>query len=102
MTFTAIMIEMHGVAPGWSFLAHAHPLMFDEVSAAAAALLTLTGVVLNWSLPRRRMSIEEHLKDGDMTDEQARQHLRFHARFAPIITVAGVAMLLYVLYDLTN
>ena len=102
MTSTAITNALHGAAPGCFFLAHTHPLVVDQISAAAAVLLTLTGVVLNWSLPRRRMSIEEHVKDGDMTDEQARQHLRFHTRFAPIVTLVGVAMLVYVLYDLTN
>lgn len=100
MNSAAIMIALHGAAPCFPFLAQGHA--FDGVGVGAAILLTLTGVVLSWSLPRKRMSMEEHVKDGDMTEEQARQHLHFYERCAPIVTLAGVVVLLYVLYDLTN
>jgi hypothetical protein len=100
MISAAITIALHGAAPRLPFLAQAHAM--DGVGIGAAILLTLIGVILSWSLPRKRMSLEEHVKDGDMTDDEARRHLRFYERCAPIATLAGVMVLLYVMYDLTH
>ena len=78
------------------------PRNFDEIGIGAAILLTLTGMILHWHLPRHRMSMEERMKDGKMTDEEARRQIRFYSWCAPIATVSGVVVLLAVLFDMTS
>ncbi len=75
---------------------------FDEAGIGAAILLTLTGMVLHWHLPRHRMSTEEHMKDGKLTEVEARRQIRFYSWCAPIATVAGVVVLIAVLIDMTS
>ena len=81
-------------------MAQAAPRVFDELSVGAAILMTLVGMTLHWRLPGLRMAVEESIKDGKMTEEQARRKLRFYARCAPIATLAGVGVLIVVLFDL--
>jgi hypothetical protein len=100
MTPTLVAIALDSAARGFPFLAQGPAL--EGVGIGAAILLTLIGVSLSWSLPRKRMSMEEHVKDGDMTEDQARRRLHFYERCAPIVTLLGVVVLLYVLYDLTK
>lgn len=86
-------VAMLGQAPGH---------FFDQAGIGAAILLTLTGMALHWHLPRHRMSMEERMKDGKMTEEEARRQMRFYGWCAPIATVAGVVVLVAVLIDLTG
>ncbi len=102
MTQPHLALALAGATPSLPLLAEVPGHVFDGWAIGAAILLTLVGVALNWNLPRRRMSVEEHVKDGDMTEEQARRHLRFYERFAPVVTLVGVAVLIYVLFDLTR
>lgn len=83
-------------------LAQAAPRYFDEAGIGAAILLTLTGMALHWHLPRHRMSMEERMKDGKLTEEEARRQIRFYSWCAPIATVVGVVVLVAVLVDLTR
>ena len=83
-------------------LAQATPRYFDELGIGAAILLTMTGMALHWHLPRHRMSMEERMKDGKMSEEEARRQIRFYAWCAPIATVVGVVVLVAVLLDLTR
>ena len=85
---------------GW--LAQAPVKIFDEVGIGAAILLTLTGMAMHWHLPRHRMSMEERMKDGKMTEEEARHQLRFYMWCAPVATLLGVAVLVVVLFDLSR
>ena len=85
-----------------ALLAQATTRYFDEAGIGAAILLTLTGMALHWHLPRHRMSTEEHMKDGKLTEAEARRQIRFYSWCAPIATVAGVAVLIAVLFDLTR
>lgn len=83
-------------------LAQVTPRYFDEIGIGAAILLTLTGMVLHWHLPRHRMSTEEQMKDGKITDEEARRQIRFYSWCAPIATVSGIVVLVAVLFDMTS
>ena len=74
--------------------------IFDEVGVGAAILLTVAGVIMHWHLPRHRMSMEERVKDGNVTEEEARRQLKFYSWCAPAATMLGVAMLVVVLFDL--
>ena len=85
-----------------ALLAQATPRYFDEAGIGAAILLTLTGMMLHWHLPRHRMSMEERMKDGKMTEDEARRQIRFYSWCAPIATVAGVVVLIAVLFDMTS
>jgi hypothetical protein len=76
--------------------------IFDQVGIGAAILLTVTGMILHWHLPRHRMSMEERMKDGKMTEEESRRQIRFYALCAPIATVAGVLVLIAVLFDMSG
>jgi len=83
-------------------LAQATPRYFDEAGIGAAILLTLTGMVLHWHLPRHRMSMEERMKDGNLSEDEARRQIRFYSWCAPIATISGVVVLIAVLVDMTR
>lgn len=93
---------MAGLPLTHAVLAQAAPRYFDEIGIGAAILLTLVGMILHWHLPRHRMSTEERMKDGKITEEEARRQLRFYSWCAPIATVLGIVVLVAVLFDLTS
>lgn len=68
-----------------------------EVGLTLGALVTLVGVWLQWQLPRRRMSAEEALKDGKLTEADANRQIRLHAIAAPTLTVFGALAMLVAL-----
>lgn len=74
----------------------------DEVGIGVAVTLTLTGMALHWHLPRHRMSMEERMKDGKLTEEEVQRRLRFYGWCAPIATLLGVAVLVVVLFNLSR
>ncbi len=74
--------------------------VFNEVGVAAAILLTGLGMALHWHQPHHRIALEERVKDGKLTDEEARRQIMFYNRFAPITTLLGVVVLCIVLFDL--
>ena len=78
------------------------PRWFNEIGLGAAVLLTLVGTALFWHAPRHRMSIEEHTKDGDLTEEEGRRRLLFYEWCAPAATTLGVVLLIVAIYDLTK
>jgi hypothetical protein len=73
-----------------------------EVMLGAAVLLTLVGMLLHWWLPQERISIEELIKDGKLTEAEGRRRLRVFHVFAPLATIAGVATLLGELVSLAE
>ena len=76
--------------------------MFDEVGIVAAILLAIAGMVLNWQAPRHRMTLEERVKDGKLTEDEARRQVRFYAWCAPTATTLGVIVMLLLLFDLAG
>ncbi len=73
---------------------------FSEAGLAAALVLTLVGVALHWNQPRHRMSLEERVKDGKVTPDEARRQILFYERFAPVATMLGILLLGVVLFEL--
>jgi hypothetical protein len=69
----------------------------QEMWLIVGVALTLLGTLLQWQLPRRRMSAEERMKDGDLTEAEAARMIRFHAVLAPALTIAGAALMLWVI-----
>jgi hypothetical protein len=48
------------------------------------------------------MSTEERMKDGKMSEDEARRQIKFYSWCAPIATVVGVVVLMAVMFDLTR
>lgn len=96
---------MNPVAPADFFFTSAHELLAlqfampiqQELGLAIAMVLTFAGMVLHWQLPRQRMSMEERMKDGKLTEMQARRRLRIFHWCAPAITLMGIFLLLGVM-----
>ena len=88
--------------PSGAWLAQALARIFNEVGIGAAIVLTVTGMALHWHLPRHRMSMEERVKDGKLTDGEARRQLRFYSWCAPIATLLGVALLVAELFNFSG
>jgi len=71
--------------------------LMKEIALGVAAAITLWGIRLSWTASDDQMSIEESVKDGRLTDEQARRKIRQLAWFGPLVTLAGVTFLCAVL-----
>ena len=83
-------------------LAQAATRFSDATGIGTAILLTVTGIVLHWNQPHHRMSMEERIKDGKLTDDEARRRIRIYSWCASIPMVTGILLLLVVMYDLTR
>ncbi len=70
-------------------------IVIHEAIFVLAAVITLVGTRLCWSSPRRRMSIEERAKDGELTEDQARWKIQVIGCSGPAVTLLGVALLAY-------
>lgn len=81
-------------------LAQSEPNLLGEMGLGAAVLITMTGLVLRWYIPQHRMSVEERVKDGKMTEDEARRQMKFYARCAPVLTLLGMALLIVALIDM--
>src|SRR4051812_7016664 len=68
--------------------------MTEEVGLGIAVLLTILGMTLHWQLSRQRIAVEEHLKEGTLTEAQANRRIRILSVCAPLATITGVALLL--------
>ena len=66
----------------------------QEFGFAVAMVLTFLGMVLHWQLPRQRMAMEERMKDGKLTEMQARRRLKIFHWCAPAVTLTGIVLLL--------
>ena len=88
------------LAASGALLAQAPARLINEAGIAAAIVLTVTGMAMSWHLPRHRMSMEERVKDGKLTEAEAERRLRFYGWCAPVATLLGVGVLLVVLFEL--
>ncbi len=102
MIALAVQPMFHALAPVRVPLAQMATHVFDQAGICAAIMLTITGMSLHWHLPRHRMSMEERMKDGKMTEDEARRQIAFYAWCAPIATILGVIVLFAVLFDITS
>lgn len=74
----------------------------QELGLAIAMVLTFLGMVMHWHLPRQRMSMEEQIKDGKLTESQVRRRLKIYHCCAPVVTFLGIALLLGVMFAFTD
>lgn len=102
MKWTILNVASARLAESMVFFAEGIWHLIDEIGLGAAVLLTLIGMAMFWHAPRQRMSLEEHVKDGDLTEDEARRQLRFYEWCAPLATMAGVVLLIVALYDMTE
>jgi hypothetical protein len=85
-----------------SFLAFISPGPSQEVGLAIGVVLTVAGTALHWQLPRQRMSAEERMKDGKLTEAQALRMIRLYTVSARLLTIAGAAVLVAILVELSR
>jgi len=83
-------------------LAQAGGRVFDEAGVAAALVLAMLGMALRWYAPQHQMSAEERVKDGKLTPDEARRQMRFFQASATFVTVLGVAILAFVLFEMAG
>lgn len=74
--------------------------MLDEGGIVAALLLSVGGIALRLYAPHRQMAVEELVKDGKLTPDEARRQMRFLERAALVVPLLGVVILTWVLFDL--
>jgi hypothetical protein len=65
----------------------------NEVTIVLAIGLMLAGVYLRWQTTEQQMSIEERLKDGWLTAEQARWRMQLMRWSGPVVSLLGIALL---------
>ena len=68
--------------------------VLSDFTALASAALAIVGMVLQWRYPWYRMTLEERVKDGAMTELRARARVKFYEHFAPILTLFSLSILL--------
>lgn len=106
MLFESTGLPDHATcAPAWPHLAitgepaGANALLSGTMAVAAetglaiGVALTLVGLLLQVRLGRQRMSAEEGMKDGRLTEAQAVLKIRLWAIAAPTLSLLGAMML---------
>jgi hypothetical protein len=76
--------------------------LFDGIGVAAAIVLTVTGALLQWYLPRHEMNVEEAVKNGQLPVEEMQRKKTFYRHAAMFTTLTGALVLLFVLFDLAQ
>jgi hypothetical protein len=72
------------------------PALLQDLLLAAAAVVTVVGMWICWEAPRYRMSLEEQVKDGKISEEQARWRIGHSQWLGPVVTSLGVCCLAFV------
>lgn len=91
----------HVTAPRWPLpLAELPSKMLDESGVAAALLLAVAGMALRVYAPRHQMETEEHVKNGELTPEEAQRQVKFLEVSATVVTLLGVAVLVFLLVEM--
>lgn len=78
-----------------SFLTFSHLTLTRDVILIVGVIVTILGTRLCWSAPRYRMSIEEHTKDGKLTEDEARRKIARMNWFGPAVVVVGFILIAY-------
>jgi hypothetical protein len=92
------MISATALLPDFvaTLMAFQHTLS-QELSLLGAGAVTLLGAWLCWAGPRYRMEVEEHVKDGKMTSDDAHRKIQRYQWLGPAVTIVGVALLVYII-----
>lgn len=77
------------------FLTFSDLTITQDVILIAGVVVTILGTRFCWGAPRYRMSIEEHAKDGKLTEEEARRKISRANWFGPTVVVVGFALIAY-------
>ncbi|MES2691976.1 MAG: hypothetical protein V4773_00795 [Verrucomicrobiota bacterium] len=83
--------------PLFALLSFSHATFTQEVILVIGVVITLLGTKFCWSAPRYRMSMEEHAKDGKITEEEARRKIDRQNWFGPLVILIGLALIGYAL-----
>lgn len=67
----------------------------QDVVLIAGVGVTILGTRFCWTAPRYRMSMEEHAKDGKITEDEARKKIARMNWFGPAVVVLGFALIAY-------
>jgi hypothetical protein len=70
------------------------PAEWHHSLGVVAIVITSIGMWLQWRLAAHRENAEEAVKDGKLTELQARRRIQLFGICSPAITVIGVALLL--------
>lgn len=79
-----------------------HSLTRAESLGVVAVAVTVTGLWFNWQRPAHEMEIEEAVKDGKLTTEQAWRRVRRVRRRAKVVVAAGVLLMAAALVTLVR
>ena len=70
-----------------------------DASLGFAAVVTLLGMWLCWRAADVRMALEERVKDGDLSADDASRKIRRSMWIGPAVTIIGIALLLFSILD---
>lgn len=79
----------------FGFLTFSHLTLSQDVILIVGVVVTILGTRLCWSAPRYRMSMEEHTKDGKITEDEARRKIARMAWIGPAVVVVGFTLIAY-------
>ncbi len=77
-------------------------LMLDEVGLTVVVIITIVGILLRLYVPRHRMEVEEHMKNGKITEDEARRQIKFLETSTSVLTIVGLVLLVLVLIDMAE
>lgn len=83
------LILLTALHPQGAALAWMLPTPEQEIALVTAALTALAGGWLCWTAPEHRMSAEEEVKDGHLTEAGLRRQVRLRAWLGPGMVLAG-------------
>jgi hypothetical protein len=71
-----------------------------EIVGLCGLVVSLISIWLQWGLSDRLDQIEDQHKDARINGQQAAAKIRFWKTFAPVLTLTGVALLVYAAFGL--
>lgn len=99
LNFTLTLDGLHAFDPA---LAQVGGRVLDEAGVVAALVLAVVGMALHWYAQQHQMSAEERVKDGKLTPAEARRQMRFFQTSANLVTLLGLAILGFVLFEMAG
>lgn len=81
----------------WAMFSFSHATLRQELGILGGALVMLMGMRLCWTAPRYRMSMEERVKDGEITEAKARRNIQMAEVSGPVAVVLGAGLLAWAL-----
>lgn len=79
----------------FGFLAFFGLTFTQDFILIAGVVVTVFGTRLCWNAPRYRMSVEEHTKDGKLTEDEGRAKIARMNWIGPAVVVLGFGLIAY-------